>query len=462
MEYQNADELLDALVDHYKESIFITDRDGMVVFANEVSARHMGTTLEKIRNRNVKDIMRDGIYTRSTAMEAVRTKKPVIAAINPEQPDSTISHSVPVLDEKGDVKLVVTNNMGDSKFKEWEKVLAREREKFQRVKIELDYLRHEKRTHVVAVSREMKQVMDRARIAAPTDTTVIIYGESGTGKDVIAHFIHSESGRAGEPFIRINCAAIPESLLESELFGYEKGSFTGAAAKGKIGLFEAANHGTLFLDEVSDMPLPIQAKLLRVLENRELRRVGGIGYIPVDIRIICASNRNLKAQVEKKEFREDLYYRLNVFNISIPPLRERREDIFKLAERFLEQLNEKYSTAKAFSPGSESAAKEYPWPGNVRELRNVVERAYIISSSDIVDVVAELRSFAALTAADRENGVTGPLRRDSLRVFLDAAEAQYIGEVLREHKGCVAQAAKRLGVHRSVLYRKLSKNSTDR
>lgn len=455
---KNAEELLDALVDHYKESIFITDRDGTVVFANEVSARHMGTTLDKILYRNVRDIIRDGIYTRSTAMEAARTKKPVIAAIHPERPDSSISHSVPVLDENGEVKLVVTNNMGDSKFREWEKVLTREREKIQRVQIELDYLRHEKLTHVVAVSWEMKQVLAKAKVAAPTDTTVVIYGESGTGKDVIAHFIHNESDRAGEPFIRINCAAIPESLMESELFGYEKGSFTGAVAKGKIGLFEAANHGTVFLDEVSDMPLPIQAKLLRVLENRELRRIGGIKNIPVDIRIICASNRNLKVQSEKKEFREDLYYRLNVFPVSIPPLRQRKEDILALAQLFLEQLNEKYSTAKTFSPESERAAKEYPWPGNVRELRNVVERAYIISASDTVDIVTETRSFMPAAGPERECPDITPPRYDSLKKFMSAAEDQYINEILKECEGNVARAAGLLGIHRSVLYRKLNKD----
>lgn len=462
MERINAEELLDALIAHYNESIFITDKDGMVVFANEVSVRNLGTTLEKVLYRNVRDIISDGIYTHSTAMEAARTKKPVIAAINPERPDSSISHSVPVLDENGEVRMVVTDNIGDNKFREWEKVLAREREKFQRVQTELNYLRHEKLTHVIAVSWEMKQVLAKAKVVAPTDTTVVIYGESGTGKDVIAHFIHNESDRAGEPFIRINCAAIPESLMESELFGYEKGSFTGAGAKGKIGLFEAANHGTVFLDEVSDMPLQIQAKLLRVLENRELRRIGGIEDIPVDIRIICASNRNLKVQAEKKEFREDLYYRLNVFPISIPPLRQRKEDIFALAELFLDQLNDKYSTTKTFSPESERGANEYPWPGNVRELRNVVERAYIIAASDIVDIAAETRTFAPQACQERENTGMARPKYDSLKKFMIAAEDQYISEILRECGENVAQAARRLGIHRSALYRKLNKESINK
>ena len=255
-----------------------------------------------------------------------------MSALTYRTKNSSISHSIPVLDARGNVEMVVTTNMSMEHNKEWEEIIAKERAAMARMQRELDHLRLKGHSRMIAGSPAMQTVMQTIQAIAPTDSNVVILGESGTGKDVMARFIHENSLRADKAFISINCAAIPEQLLESELFGYEAGAFTGALSKGKIGLFEAASGERSFWDEIGDMPLSLQSKLLRALENREIRRVGGVKNIPIDARIICATNVNLKNMVKEHRFREDLYYRLSVFLIQLPLLRERKEDILPLAE----------------------------------------------------------------------------------------------------------------------------------
>ncbi|MFR4757718.1 MAG: sigma-54 interaction domain-containing protein [Evtepia gabavorous] len=218
--------------------------------------------------------------------------------------------------------------------------------------------------------------------AAQLDTVVLIQGETGTGKERIASYIHQNSPRARKNFIRVNCGAIPESLAESELFGYERGAFTGANREGKPGLFEVAHEGTIFLDEVGELSLATQTKLLRVLQEKEITRVGGSKPIPIDVRVIAATNRDLQKCVTEGAFREDLYYRLSVFPVWVPPLRERKLDIPKLAASVIEELNQTYEHKKSLTVGAEATLLQYPWPGNVRELRNVMERAFIMSDGE--------------------------------------------------------------------------------
>lgn len=449
--------ILNAIAKYYPESIFITDGEGNIIYANNTAAIRLGTTLDFILHKNTKDLIKAGLYQNSTVLTAIKTKAESVANLTPNSLNPSLSHSIPVLDADGNVFMVITNNMNLQHSKEWEHLISEERKITERLRRELDYLRLKNHNSIVANSPAMRDVINTVNAIAPTDSNIVILGESGTGKDMMAHFIHERSNRSENAFISVNCAAIPESLLESELFGYEKGSFTGALSKGKIGLFEAASGGTLFLDEIGDMPLSLQSKLLRALENREIRRVGGVKNIPIDVRIICATNVNLQTMVQEKKFREDLYYRLCVFPLQLPPLRDRREDIIPLAEYFLQTLNEKYGTNKVLSKISIQTMLDHRWPGNIRELRNVMERIYVVSPGNeliftptpTADYSPEIRSLSEEKKLPEF---------DNLKAFLDDAEQHYIAQVMAECGGSVNETAKRLGIHRSVLYRKLHKN----
>ena len=451
-----AEEILEALNKYYKESIFITDGEGNIIFVNEVGAKRIGPPREELMHKNVGQLVKEGVYDKSTSLTAIQTKKDAVSALTYRTKNSSISHSIPVLDAHGNVEMVVTTNMSMEHNKEWEEIIAKERAAMARMKRELDHLRLKGHSHMIVGSPAMQNVMQTIHAIAPTDSNVVILGESGTGKDVMARFIHENSLRADKAFISINCAAIPEQLLESELFGYEAGAFTGALSKGKIGLFEAAAGGTIFLDEIGDMPFALQSKLLRALENREIRRVGGVKNIPVDVRIICATNVNLKDMVKEHTFREDLYYRLSVFVIQLPPLRERKEDIIPLAESFLHELNEKYDAHKTLAPVTVETMLRHSWPGNIRELRNVMERIFVVSVDD--QLIFTPTPTASYGENDlMENDFAAYEGAVDLKSFSTAAEKWFIEKTLKECGGRVGEAAERLGIHRSVLYRKLHK-----
>ena len=452
-----AEEILDALNNHYKESIFITDGEGNVVFVNEEGARRLGAPREELIHKNVQQLVEEGVYDNSTSLTAIETKSEAVSALTYKSKNSSISHSIPILDSDGQVEMVVTTNMSIEHNKEWEEIIAKERAAMARMQRELDHLRLKDYSKLIANSPAMKSVLQTIEAIAPTDSNVVILGESGTGKDMMARYIHENSLRADKAFISINCAAIPEQLLESELFGYEAGAFTGALSKGKIGLFEAASGGTIFLDEIGDMPLALQSKLLRALENREIRRVGGVKNIPVDVRIICATNVNLQTMVAEKQFREDLFYRLSVFVIQLPPLHERKEDIIPLAENFLRMLNEKYDARKTLAPVSIETMLTHRWPGNIRELRNVMERIFVVSPGN--ELIFTPTPTADYTQEGHEKtSFTGAEDYGSLKSFVEAAEQWYIGKILEACGGAVGETANRLGIHRSVLYRKLHKD----
>ncbi|WP_425058926.1 Anaerobic nitric oxide reductase transcription regulator NorR [Sporomusa carbonis] len=298
---------------------------------------------------------------------------------------------------------------------------------------------------LIGSSRALELVKERARQYSATDTTVLITGESGTGKELMAQSIHNLSNRKNGPFVAVNCAALPENLLESELFGYEEGAFTGAKKGGKPGLFELAHGGTIFLDEIGEIPLALQARLLRVLQEKEVMRLGGDKVIPIDVRVLSATNQELMKLVEKKEFRADLYYRLDVLRLHIPPLRERREDIPELVRHFVK----KYSGKKiGLTDEAIWLMQRYPWYGNIRELENVVKRLALLVRESMIeaeDVRQELAGCEFL--ADSESGRTS----DSLDVW----EKQKIDEILLEEKYNYTRAAKRLGVSRTTLWRKM-------
>ena len=308
---------------------------------------------------------------------------------------------------------------------------------------------------IIGNTPQLALLKKQAGKAAELDFTVLVRGETGTGKELMAHAIHNASNRAKEPFICVNCAAIPHELLESELFGYDEGAFTGASRKGKAGKIELANRGTLFLDEIGDMPMTMQAKILRVLQDKKFERLGSSATQQADVRIIAATNQELEQKVAENEFRADLFYRLNVINLMLPPLRERVEDIPLLARYILDGLNTKFKTFKQFAPQTLEALKNYSWPGNIRELRNVVERAYSFSEGYILqpaDLPSQLFSRSKLSSL-----IATVKGENAYAEIMDSVEREIIFGMLDRYSGDLDAAARALGMHKTTLYRKMKK-----
>jgi two-component system nitrogen regulation response regulator NtrX len=326
----------------------------------------------------------------------------------------------------------------------------------------------EAKYEIVGQSSALTQVLEAVRRAAPTNATVLLLGESGVGKELVARTIHRNSPRAGQRFIQVNCAAIPEELIESELFGHEKGSFTGATEK-QIGKFEQADRGTIFLDEIGDMSAKTQAKVLRVLQEQEVERLGSARTIKVDVRVIAATNKALEEAIQRGEFREDLYFRLNVIPIVVPPLRERREDIPLLVQHFARRIGDEHNLRpKRFDPRAMETLQRHRWRGNIRELRNTVERVMIMTSGDVVrvdDLPQDVRGDGARGAGAEPSpaGAVSPaaapagasLGAGTLREFKDASERAYLVQKLRENNWNISKTAEIIDTPRSNLYKKL-------
>jgi len=312
---------------------------------------------------------------------------------------------------------------------------------------------------ILGSSNRMIEIFETIKRVAPTTTTILITGETGTGKELIARAIHRNSPRKNNPFIKINCAAIPENLMESELFGYEKGAFTGAATK-KQGRFELAHKGTLFLDEVGELPKDMQVKLLRVIQEQEFERVGGLQTIKVDVRLITATNRNLLQDVKDGRFREDLYYRLNVIPAHLPPLRERKEDIPVLTDFFIEKFNKKLDrSVKYIDEKVMHLFIQYKWPGNIRELENLIERMILMARDDTItfaDLPSELKTAMESDSSDPSGILQKPFK-DFMKTHMEAIEKQMIIGVLEERGNNVTRAAQQLGLSRKGLQLKMMK-----
>ncbi len=333
--------------------------------------------------------------------------------------------------------------------------------KTRRLNEEELFLSHDEidRQGIVGGSEPMLKIYDNIKKVAPSSTTVLITGETGTGKDLVAYAIHKNSPRKNNPLVKINCAAIAENLIESELFGHEKGSFTGAVST-KPGRFELADKGTLFLDEIGEIPRDMQAKLLRVIQDHEFERVGGLRTIKVDVRLIAATNRNLFQDVKEGKFREDLYYRLNVFPTHLPTLRERREDILPLVEYFIEKFNKKLERAvKHVDSKVKELLVNYDWPGNIRELENFIERLVLMAGGDTItfeEVPQEWKSAAEVLTASQLAGQKKPFK-DFVKGHMEEVEKQSIIQCLEECGGNVTKAAQRLGLSRKGLQLKMIK-----
>jgi len=332
-----------------------------------------------------------------------------------------------------------------------------------RLKKEVEWLRAQYQEKfpsggIIGVSQKMKDLLGLAeKLAQSSDTTVLIEGETGTGKELLAEYVHFLSPRSSFPFIPINCGAIPKDLFESEVFGYDKGAFTGALEKGKMGKVEAAEKGTLFLDEVGELPPSAQVKVLRVLDEKEYFKVGGVEKKKADVRIIAATNRDLESAVEKGSFRDDLYFRLNVVKLHIPPLRERKEDILPLFRFFLDRFNKQFK--KSFVQISQEAEERivsYPWLGNIRELRNTAERIVLLEKGDTI--LGKHLSFLSEESEPPEGGIQFRPHLPSQGIILDEVEKHYILEALRMKKGNKLQAAKMLGISRSAFLYRMQKH----
>ena len=329
----------------------------------------------------------------------------------------------------------------------------------------------EAKYEIVGGSPSLRKVLESVQRAAPTNATVLLLGESGVGKELVARTVHRNSPRAGQRFIQVNCAAIPEELIESELFGHEKGSFTGATEK-QIGKFEQADRGTIFLDEVGDMSPKTQAKVLRVLQEQEVERLGSARTIKVDVRVIAATNKNLEEAIDRGEFREDLYFRLNVIPIVVPPLRERRDDIPALVQHFAKRISDEHNLKpRKFDRAALDALQRYRWRGNIRELRNTVERALIMAPGDIVKLKdlsgevrgapgadvrgAQVRGGEGTEAGESTASAEGKAAPGTLREFKEASERAFLVDKLRENAWNISKTAEALDTPRSNLYKKL-------
>ncbi|WP_160031632.1 sigma-54 interaction domain-containing protein [Paenibacillus sp. An7] len=426
-------------------TLFVTDRFGNILISNEFTAITLGIPLEEILRSNVMDLVSAGYYDYSITMEAIKTKKRVTKKINTNRGFGILSTSIPILEPDGEIQLVVTTS-NKSSIEE----SKREAQESELINKEID--KTVSPPDIVAESIAMKQIIKACDQIAPYDSKILITGESGTGKEVIANYIHQKSNRRNGPFVTLNCAAIPNSLFEYEMFGYEDGVYD-RNSKSKIGLIETAHQGILFLDELSEMPLDMQTKLLRVIETNELRRVGGIENIKVDCRFIAATNCDLWKLVKQGKFRQDLFYRINVIPIHIPPLRDRKLDIVGLVSRFIDEFNQKYNKQFLLSAEEFQHILSLSWPGNVRELRNYVERLIVINSLPLKKMNEMVTDWFALDHFINNNQT----QFHSLKDFTTITEGRYIEKVLDSCQGNISEAAQKLDIHRSVIYRKLKK-----
>ena len=448
MNLQQISKLLEVVFENAHEPMVVTDKEGNILLFNRSYREFLGIQ-ENVIGKPVTEVIEN------TRMHIVgREGVPEIADIQQIKGQKMIAHRIPIMDEGQVIAVLGTVLFQDVKE------LASLAAMVGQLKDELTYYKKELRRRlgatyhfdqIVGYSQKMKELKKFSQKVAKSDSTVLITGESGTGKELFAHAIHAESKRKMGPFIRVNCAAIPDSLLESELFGYEEGAFTGAARRGKKGKFELADHGTILLDEIGDMPLPLQAKLLRVLQEKEVERVGAVRSTPIDVRVIASTNQDLPALIKDGKFRADLYYRLNVVSLEIPPLRERLEDLPELVSNLLQRLVESTGiSVKSIDDEAWSVLRCYSWPGNVRELNNVLERALHLLEGD------QLKKEHLWLPASVESRPSRPVQ--SLKETLEHAEKEALLMAMQEAEGNKLEAAKLLKISKSSFYEKWEKH----
>lgn len=454
--YKNLNRELDAIIESSFDGLYVTDGQANTLKLNKAFERVTGITAAECLGRNMADLVEEGVFSRSGTLLALEKKERVTISIVPRSGKQVLVTSNPIFDDKNNIVMVVTNARDITELNELHRKLEQVEGLRQFYKTELQNLRLQRSAKLITNSSKMKELLNMVLRVASVDSTVLIQGESGVGKELIAEIIHSNSNRKEGPFVKVNCGAIPQNLLESELFGYEEGAFTGASKGGKIGLFELAKDGILFLDEIGELPLNLQVKLLRVLQDKEINRVGGGQPIKVNTRILAGTNRDLVKMVAEQEFRADLYYRLNVIPINVPPLRERRDEIPALANYFLEMCNAKYHMQKRLHKSVMDCLLEYNWPGNVRELENLIERVVVTSGENIITVHDMPASFEMSVGQPEGDRKLLPLRQaveNAERQLLERAFSRYrssyqVARVLEVNQSTVVRKAAKYGIKR--------------
>lgn len=452
-ELKNSLDMIEDILEYAYEGFVLVDREGKIVKMNY--EKLMGLKEEENIGRPVEEVIEN------TRMHlVVKSGKKELRDVQRIQGYDMITNRIPIIKNGEVIGAVGTVLFRDaSEVKELARELMELENKITGYKGEIERLQDSRYSfdNIKTQDPKMEYLKKVARKASQSNSTVLILGESGTGKEMFAQAIHRASYRKSEAFVPINCAAIPRELLESELFGYEGGAFTGAKREGKPGKFELANGGTIFLDEIGDMPLEMQAKILRVLEERQFERVGGYEKIPLDVRVIAATNEDIEEAVKEGRFREDLYYRLNVITIDIPPLRERIDDIPILCEELLDYLAKEFNSAKkTVDENTIKIMKNYHWPGNVRELRNVLERAMNFSYGNTILPNHLPERILANSRLEIDLEEIQPLHE-----VVAKAEEEAIVNALKKTRGNKTEAARKLGIHRTALYKKLNKYKLD-
>ena len=444
-------EEVDAIIRSSFDGIYVTDGNGKTLMINEAYSRITGINASDVVGKNMRDLVASGVYDRSATLLVMERRETVTLTQEIKITGKTILVTGnPIFDKEGNLFRVVTNvrditelNLLKQEVKEAQRLSLQYQEQLRKMKVQ----GCEK---YVVNSDKSRDLLDLILRLGQVDSTVLIQGESGVGKEGIAEILHNNSLRRKKPFIRINCGAIPENLLESELFGYEAGAFTGAQKGGKMGLFEVAHGGTLFLDEIGELPMFLQVKLLRAIQEREINRVGATQPIKIDVRIIAATNRDLWDMVVRNQFRKDLYYRLNVVPVTVASLRERREEIPALISHFMDIYNKKYGLNKSLHQKALKQMLEYEWPGNVRELENVIERSIVTTQEQ---EIMEINSVVMATQPTLELAIQSNL---GLKEAVESLEKHLILETI-ERMGSTRKTANALGVSQPTIVRKAAR-----
>jgi PAS domain S-box-containing protein/TyrR family helix-turn-helix protein len=456
--YKHLNRQLHAIFQSSSDGIWVCDGQGRVININEASEKLNGIKAGEVIGKMVSEILAQGSFDRSVTLEVLETKRQVslIQHLKTTRKILLVT-GTPVFDEAGTISMVVVNERDMTQLNAIREELEQSRmvtEKFQEELAELSLLELKKQ-EIIATNSQMRQVLRIGlKLAHLEASNILILGESGTGKGLLAKFIHKNSKRQNNPFVQINCAALPENLLEAELFGYERGAFTGAREQGKIGLFELAHGGTLFLDEIGDLPFSVQAKLLKYLDDQEIMRLGSLKPRKIDCTVIAATNRDLEELTRIHQFRQDLFYRLNTFTIRIPPLRERPEDIFELVNYFLRSYNRTYDLKRRVSPEALKVLQSYPFPGNVRELKNILKTAVLMGEKDVVD--DDLMGGLGIKVEQSTPPKRALKEGGSLTDEISTVEKQILEKALAQCK-TTRELARQLGISQPTVVRKLKK-----
>ncbi len=463
-------EQLKAMLNFTYDGIIALDNEGKITLFNKVAEELSGWTAEQAINRNVTEVIPD-----AGCHNLLKTGRPELGAVFEIGTVKVVGNRVPIIVD-GKIEGVVTT------FQKID-VLQKIESKVRRTLSHTGLTARHSFVDILGKSKTLKNAINLAREYAAIDSTVMIYGRTGTGKEIFAQAIHNASRRCNEPFVAINCAALPESILESELFGYAEGAFTGARKGGKAGVFEMAHGGTLLLDEVGEMPQVLQSRFLRVIEQREIMRLGDSRMLPVNVRIIAATHRDLRDLVKRKLFREDLYYRLNVLSLFVPELKEREDDVLQIADKFLREFYDMQGKSYGvFSPESAELLLSYNWPGNIRQLRNVMERLSVMTAGGLIEVSDVKRALQLNTpalvdyqegnqmlnslpgsTAEAEKSWDSNVAPDSFQLLVGKEKALYemklIMKTLEECNGSRTETARKLGISRTTLWRKLQQGA---